>query len=598
VCGFIGKVSFSKFDPEILNYNNKYIECRGPDSKVIESSFDSDLKHCFIFNRLSILDLSENANQPMISKNTGNYIMFNGEIFNHSELRKSLLNDGVNFHTNHSDTEVILKGIEHEGVKFISKLRGQFSIFYYDSKSRCVYLIRDRLGQKPLYYIHDSESISFSSNLVSLVNSNNSFKSLNESSIDEYLVYGVVASPKTIFNKFHKLEPATILKIEFLNNKLEISKNKYWEIEDYIDNKPFHLENFLSILEESVQTRAQADVPVASFLSGGLDSTTVTKYLSKIDQVNTFSIITDDQRYDESKWSNLASKKYNTRHQSVNISSRISNEDILSSLAALDEPYADPSVVPSYILAREIAKYFKVAISGDGGDELLGGYKRTLLTMSPKNSLESFISKFYNFYPGIFGSGSYFLSKSTNNQDSYRSTLADEKLMNLLNRNSKTYKNNIVLNENIDLYKSLLINDYKFYLSEQMLFKVDRTSMANSLEVRSPFLDHYLIQYIISHSTSYLDLNQQKIILKDLLRPDFSENFTNRKKQGFVFNLESWVYKNLEVINETFENGMIVGSYFENPIKKLSIYKSRINALRIWKLFTLENYLLQFNQPS
>ena len=150
---------------------------QSPDSKVIESSFDSDLKHCFIFNRLSILDLSENANQPMISKNTGNYIMFNGEIFNHSELRKSLLNDGVNFYTNHSDTEVILKGIEHEGVKFISKLRGQFSIFYYDLKSRCVYLIRDRLGQKPLYYIHDSESISFSSNLVSLVNSNNSFKS-------------------------------------------------------------------------------------------------------------------------------------------------------------------------------------------------------------------------------------------------------------------------------------------------------------------------------------------------------------------------------------------------------------------------------------
>ena len=206
-----------------------------------------------------------------------------------------------------------------------------------------------------------------------------------------------MASPKTIFNNFHKVEPATILKIEFLNNKLEISKNKYWKIEDYIDNKPFNLENFLSILEESVQTRAQADVPIASFLSGGLDSTTVAKYLSKIDQVNTFSIITDDQRYDESKWSNLASKKYNTRHQSVNISSRISNEDILSSLAALDEPYADPSVVPSYILAREIAKYFKVAISGDGGDELLGGYKRTLLTMSPKNSLDSFISKFYNF---------------------------------------------------------------------------------------------------------------------------------------------------------------------------------------------------------
>ena len=314
-----------------------------------------------------------------------------------------------------------------------------------------------------------------------------------------------------------------------------------------------------------------------------------------MDQVNTFSIVTDDQRYDESKWSNLASKKYKTKHQSINISSKISNEDILNSLSALDEPYADPSVVPSFILAREISKYFKVAISGDGGDELLGGYKRTFQTLSPKNNLDSFISKFYNFYPGIFGSGSFFLSKSSNSQVSYKSTLADEKLINLLKRNSNTYNDNIVLNKNIDLYKSLLINDYDFYLSEQMLFKVDRTSMSNSLEVRSPFLDHFLIQYIISHNTSYLNINQPKMILKDLLIEDFNESFTHRSKQGFVFNLESWIYNNLEFINETFENGIIVGNYFKNPIKKLSIYKSRINALRIWKLYTLENYLKQFN---
>ena len=595
MCGFIGKLSYSNFDPDILNNCNKYIECRGPDSKVIKISLDSDIKHCFIFNRLSILDLSAEANQPMVSKNTGNYIMFNGEIYNHNELRKSLMNDGIEFYTSHSDTEVILNGIEHEGINFISKLRGQFSIFYYDTNLGCAYLIRDRLGQKPLYYTSDNDSISFSSNLVSLVKSFDYSKSLNESSIDEYLVYGVVASPRTIFENFYKVEPATILKFNFVENKIEISKNKYWELEDYIDNKPFHLDNFFTILEESVQIRAQADVPIASFLSGGLDSTTITKFLSKMDQVNTFSIVTDDQRYDESKWSNLASKKYKTKHQSINISSKISNKDILDSLSALDEPYADPSVVPSFILAREISKYFKVAISGDGGDELLGGYKRTFQTLSPKNNLDSFISKFYNFYPGIFGSGSFFLSKSSNSQVSYKSTLADEKLINLLKRNSNTYNDNIVLNNNIDLYKSLLINDYDFYLSEQMLFKVDRTSMSNSLEVRSPFLDHFLIQYIISHNTSYLNINQPKMILKDLLNEDFNESFTHRRKQGFVFNLESWIYNNLQFINETFENGIIVGNYFKNPIKKLSIYKSRINALRIWKLYTLENYLKQFN---
>jgi asparagine synthase (glutamine-hydrolysing) len=144
----------------------------------------------------------------------------------------------------------------------------------------------------------------------------------------------------------------------------------------------------------------------------------------------------------------------------------------------------------------------------------------------------------------------------------------------------------------MDLYKSLLVNDYKFFLPEQMLYKVDRTSMANSLEVRSPFLDHNLIQYIMSHDISYVDKKNPKAILKNLLYTDFNSEFINRKKQGFVFDMESWIYNNKTVINETFRNGKIVGNYFTNPINKLSLYKSRINALRIWKLYTLENYFL------
>lgn len=595
MCGFIGKISYNNFNPEILNHNNKYIECRGPDSKIIKSDLDSNIKYCFIFNRLSILDLSENANQPMINEHSGNQIMFNGEIYNHSELRSMLSNKGVDFKTNHSDTEVILKGLEYEGLSFISKLRGQFSIFYFDIKLNRAYLIRDRLGQKPLYYYHDKKNLLFSSNLESLIKSNNNLSRLKESSLNEYLRYGVVAAPRTIFEDYNKVEAGTILEFRFKNNIVNTIKNKYWNIEDYVDNKPFNLEEFLNILEDSISTRAKADVPVASFLSGGIDSTTVVRYLSKQNQINTFSVVTDDQGYDESRWSNLASKKYNTRHQSVNINSNISNKDILESLAVLDEPYADPSIVPSYILSREIAKYFKVAISGDGGDELLGGYRRTFLTLRPKNILDALISNFYHLYPGFLGTGSSFLSKSRNNQISYSSTLADEKLINLLNRGTVNYDNNIKLVKNIDTYKSLLINDYKFYLAEQMLFKVDRTSMANSLEVRSPFLDHNLIEYIMSHNASYLNINKSKKILKDLLKTDFDEEFINRKKQGFVFNIESWVYKNLEVINEAFDKGVVVGTYFENPINKLSIYKSRINALRIWKIYILENYLSKFN---
>lgn len=221
------------------------------------------------------------------------------------------------------------------------------------------------------------------------------------------------------------------------------------------------------------------------------------------------------------------------------MSTQIFRMKILESIAVLDEPYADPSIVPSYILSREIAKYFKVAISGDGGDELLGGYSRTFLTLRPKNILKALISNFYHLYPGFLGTGSFFLSKSRNNQTSYSSTLADEKLINLLKRKTVNFYNNVTLEKNIDTYKSLLINDYKFFLAEQMLFKVDRTSMANSLEVRSPFLDHYLIEYIMSHNSSYLNINQSKKILKDLLKTDFNEKLsTERNKVLFsILNL-------------------------------------------------------------
>ena len=592
VCGFIGTLSYDYFNPELLNQSNKYIECRGPDSKVSKSSLESKIKYNFIFNRLSILDLADNANQPMQHSISGNFLMFNGEIYNHKELRNEMIKKGVHFKTSHSDTEVILNGIEKEGLNFIPKLRGQFSIFYFDINLNRAYLIRDRLGQKPLYYYQDKERLIFSSNLTSILKSNKDQQKISESALDEYLRYGVVSSPRTIFKNYYKVEPANILEFHFVKNTIITSKSKYWEVEDFIDNEPFNIEEFLSILENSVTTRAQADVPVASFLSGGLDSTTITKFLSKHHKTNTFSVTSDNSKYDESVWSNLASKKYNTNHKSVNVNSDISSGQIIKSLSILDEPYSDPSIVPSFILSKEISKYFKVAISGDGGDELLGGYRRTFLTLGSKSFSDSLLSKAYYISPGIFGSGSTFLSKSKNNEQSYSSTLADEKFIKMLKRTSNFYTNNILLNENMDLYKSLLVNDYKFFLPEQMLYKVDRTSMANSLEVRSPFLDHNLIQYIMSHDISYVDKNNPKAILKNLLYTDFNSEFINRKKQGFVFDMESWIYNNKPVINETLSNGKIVGNYFTNPINKLSLYKSRINALRIWKLYTLENYFL------
>ena len=593
MCGFIGKFSYDIIDVNSLEKCNSYIECRGPDSKVVHSSSSELLKYCFIFNRLSILDLAENANQPMVDEFSGNILMFNGEIFNHEELRKYLIKKGMNFKTSHSDTEVIIKGLIAEDIKFVQKLKGQFAIFYFDKNKNKAYLIRDRLGQKPLYFSTLNNSLVFGSNLKSLVKLNNS-KDLDIKSLDEYLRYGVVSSPNTIFKNYYKVEPSQIIEVDFNNRTLEIRDSIYWDVEDSLDEKPFINEEFFEILNNSVKIRTQADVDIASILSGGLDSTAITKFISKSNNIDTFSVISDDKKYDESKWSYKVANKYKTQHKTISINSKISKKDIRESLDSLDEPYSDPSVIPSFKLYREISKHYKVAISGDGGDELLGGYKRTFMTLNNNPIPSGLLKTIYNIYPSFLGTGSYFLSKVKNKEESYQSTLSDDKFVKLLFSESIESKKNIFLGREKNLYKALLISDYKFFLPEQMLFKVDRTSMANSLEVRSPFLDHELIEYIMSHTANYLNLKRSKPILKDFLMNDFDKKFVERPKQGFVFDLESWIFDNLNFINDTFEDGSVVGNYFKNPTKKLSIYKSRVNALRIWKIYTLENYLLNF----
>lgn len=589
MCGFIGKFSNQNFDNHKLKEANELIVCRGPDSTKFVSNCSNNLKYSMIFNRLSILDLSENANQPMISKKNNNVLMFNGEIYNHVELKKYLLNKNCTFVTNHSDTEVILNGLELEGTSFINRLRGQFAISYFDILNNKLYLIRDRVGQKPLYYFKDNKELIYGSNLKALLKLNLKNK-INQNNLDEYIRYGSVGADRTLFNNFFKVEPAEIVEFQFENEEINTKKSKYWEIKNFIDNRKFSEEEFYSILDNSVNLRYEADVPIACFLSGGLDSTTITKLLSKNHNVNTFSLISN-QKYDESNWSNLVAKKYRTNHQVVNIDNYIKDEDIFNSLNSLDEPYDDPSVIPSFILSREISKYFKVALSGDGGDELLGGYRRTYLSLNRKNINKNLISMFFKLYPSYFGTGSKILSNSKDPEISYSSTLSDEKLITLLNRNTKIFNNNIKLLDNVELYKALLLCDYSFYLPDQMLYKIDRTSMANSLEIRSPFVDHNLIEYIFSSSIQYLDFNNPKNILKKYLINDFNSEFLNRPKQGFVFNLENWVFSNLNLINDFFSIGQIVNVEFTNPIKKLSIVKSRINALRIWRLFVLENYL-------
>ncbi len=597
MCGFIGGVSKTPIRNNSFSNANKHIICRGPDKNLYinntKNLIDINIEKYFHFefNRLSILDLADEADQPMYSGESTDLLMFNGEIFNHAELRKELESEGIKFKTSHSDTEVILKGLSTYGPKFIEKLNGQFAIFFLNSKQKKAYLIRDRLGQKPLYYFISNNKFLFSSNFISIKELIDDYQ-INEESLNNYLNTGVVPTEKTLIKNILEVKPSEIIEIDLSNLEI-LTKQIYWDINNISNDTPFDEKQFFSLFHDAVKIRQSADVPVAYFLSGGIDSTSILKsaYESSEETLNSFSAVHSNKKYDESYWSSTASNQYNTSHTTEIIENNISLESINNALSSIDQPYFDPSVVPSYLLSNKISKHYKVAISGDGGDELLCGYQRVIKTnnIKYKTNMSKLI---FSLYPSILGTGNKILRYSKNTADAYWSFHEDKKLLNLLKlKPDLSYREQFTTNLKNQNLKDIMISDYKFFLSEMMLFKVDRTSMANSLEVRSPFLDYRLIEYVLGSNLNFINTNNPKQIMKEYLSDDFNNEFLYRKKQGFVFDVENWVYENIDYIASELKDSTIIKEYNKNILRDLSLFKTRMNGIRIWKLFVLENFM-------
>ena len=596
MCGFIGSFSENQINLDLMNLANRNMICRGPDNKTqLNGSsknleMDLDLYFSFIFNRLSIIDLSESANQPMISKVYKTLIMFNGEIYNHKKLRKDLEAEGAIFNTDHSDTEVLLMGLSTHGLKYIDKLIGQFSIFFLDQNNKKAYLIRDRLGQKPLFYFSNQSDFIFGSNLKSLVKLSGD-KEVDESSIIEYLNLGVVTSPNTIFKNHYKVEPGEILEFD-LQKSFKKSKVKYWSIEKFYGNDKFEQNRFNQLLMDSVEMRNVSDVPVANFLSGGIDSTLIVKLQSEITaQTNTYTVGYEDKKYDESTWAQEVSKKYSTNHFLDFLSEKEIDAMVSQAIHVFDEPYADPSTVPSYSISKLISQNYKVAISGDGGDELAAGYLRTHEVLNSTKYNFNLVDGIFNLYPGFIGSGINIMKHSNNLSEANAAYFQDKKLLRLLGVDITDEFFDRFTTTKYSPYKNLMFTEYKFYLSEQMMLKVDRTSMANSLEVRSPLVDHRLIEYMFSTSEDVYFKKEPKALFKQYLQTDFDEKFLERKKMGFVFNVENYIKNNIDTIQDVVFDGIDIFSKNKSNIKKLSRVVSRTNALRYWKLFVLQSYL-------
>lgn len=597
MCGFIGKISFNQIDPKSIENNNEILECRGPDEKVfLNGKFNNFFKNedvlnfSFAFNRLSIIDLGKNTSQPMFNHHKNTVLMFNGEVFNHQSLREDMEKEGIKFLSDHSDSEVVLNGLTYYGKSFIEKMNGQFSIMFYKSDENKLLLIRDRLGQKPLFFATNNSCITFGSNLISVANEYGG-KAINKNSYEDFINYGVVPSPNTIFEHIYKLEPSQMIEVDFNTSQLSIEKHKYWNIESKEAEEKFNHEVFESIISDAINIREHADVPIANFLSGGIDSTYIIKNMyDRGKKANSFSVVFKDKKYDERKWSQEVSKKYETNHTEHEMDNKEFEKYVLESIKYFDEPYADPSTVPSFIISKLISGKYKTAISGDGGDELIGGYKR-INSLYFKRRYTHPIKFINKIYPNHLGTGNRFVMHSRNLREATASFYSDKNLLSFLELNDNlTYEKNY-FNNLSSPYKTILSSEYLFFLSEMMLLKIDRASMANSLEVRSPFVDHRLIEYIFSTQPSYLNKENPKQLFKDKLSSDFNFEFLNRPKQGFVFNLEDWVFNNKKQISENILDVDYFNNFNVQKINKLFHRSSRINGLRLWRLFLINKYI-------
>jgi len=559
---------------------------RGPDGEGYYIGKNIGLGH----RRLSIIDL-EGGKQPMGNEDGSIQVVFNGEIYNFLELKKDLEAKGYRFRTR-SDTETIIYGYEEWGEDFVQKLRGMFAIALWDSRNQKLLLIRDRIGKKPLYYYLGTDRILFASEIKALLMDKSIPKEIDPIALDSYLSFGYVPSPLSIFKAIRKLPPAHIAVCKLG----KFSVRQYWHLDMENEASPKSeeevLEELRCLFDEAVRLRLISDVPLGAFLSGGVDSSAVVASMAVLigkEPVKTATIGFSDKGFDELEHARVVAKQYQTDHTEF-----VVNPDALEVLEDivwhLDEPFADASAIPTYYVSKMARQKVTVALSGDGGDETFAGYinryymnrledsvrrklpgflKQNILgpmgEIYPKADflprpfrLKRFLSNLsHTFEQAYFRDMSfYFLPEMKEKlyHSDFKSAIKDFNAFDILGDHFK-------VNRNPDVTTRVQYVDIKTYLPEDILVKVDRMSMAHSLEVRAPILDHKLMEYVGSlPSNLKLKGKESKYIFKKMLEGRLPQNILYRKKQGFSIPLASWLRNEMRgFVEETLfssQNGL------------------------------------------
>ena len=623
--GIIGNISKENAHSAVLKMNDA-MQHRGPDDAGVFSEDGISLGH----RRLSIIDLSSAGHQPLSSDNGRYQMIFNGEIYNYLEVKTLLEKQGhvINYRTK-TDSEVLLNAYIIHGEKCLELLNGMFAFAIYDAEKKEVFIVRDRLGIKPIYYTLFDGCFLFASEIRSILSTNLIAKKLNKSALADYLRYQTVHAPETIVDGIKMVMPGTFIKININNvSEQELKFENYWNINDHSKNKGENTyaevcENVNHLLKESVKRRLVADVPFGAFLSGGIDSSAIVGLMSKVSntEIKTFSVTFDEEEFSEAKYARIIAKKFNTNHTEIKLKPEDFINELPLSLNALDHPSGDG---PNTYIVSKVTKNsgITMALSGLGGDELFCGYdvfarmkklsKLNYLSTLPKQvkSSASYVYKKINDGIGAEKISELLSQKNFDFENVYpltRQLITEDWLSNILQ--TELIKQNVVKEFCISnksafdknhIFSETSIAEINTYMQNVLLRDTDQMSMAVALEVRVPFLDYKLVEYVIGLSDNLKTPTTPKKLLIDSLGDLLPSEIVNRKKMGFTLPWKHWMKNELKQLCDDSIYSLSCREYFQKDAIQL-IWKRFLSDdksttwSRVWYLVVLELWMQKNN---
>jgi asparagine synthase (glutamine-hydrolysing) len=604
ICGIIGENNSS-----LIRAMSNEISYRGPD----DDGYFCDNNVSLGFKRLSIIDLAK-GKQPIQNENKSCTVIFNGEIYNYKQLQKELKEKGHEFATD-SDTETIVHGYEEWNESVFSYLRGMFSIALYDSEKKIIFLARDRLGIKPLFFYKTSDVLIFGSEpKVILASKYYKFK-INNNALASYLFKGYNDQNETIYQGIYKVPPGCYIKCN-IRPELVLEKKKYWELK--LKNSSISLikgkKKLEKMLEDAVQSHLISDVPVGIFLSGGIDSSGIAAIMSKMGvSVNSYSVGFGGYGDDELTEAKQVAELLNTNHNEIIVKPQ-SVKNLKEILWFLDEPLADLAIVPVYYMSKFASKNVKVILTGDGNDEIWGGYSH----YRRQNSYYNLGKKFKKILPTIIKLANPFLFKNPklkydinyineliNNPTNYRNycrVFNLENISHLCNTQLSNQLINIWKKRNLyklqfeDFINHMLIQDTSTLLPDSYLVKTDRMTMAASIEARVPLIDHNIVEFAFSLPGIYkVHKEYDKYIYRLAIRKFLPKEISLRKKRGFAVPIHYWYDETRSFVADVLESKKFYNRkiFKTSFIKKILARKQKeiLNSTQIWTLISIELWL-------